>query len=62
MAVSEIKRQEKYEMKIYADNVISTDERFTMDNLNAGNNYKTLSAVFVNCAHFTGAKRKKDTE
>ena len=46
MAVSEIKRQEKYEMKIYADNVISTDERFTMDNLNAGNNYKTLSAVF----------------
>ena len=47
MAVSEIKRQEKYEMKIYADNVISTDERFTMDNLNAGNNYKTLSAVFV---------------
>ena len=46
MAVSEIKRQEKYEMKIYADNVISTDERFTMDNLNAGNNYKTLSAFF----------------
>ena len=23
---------------------------------------KTLSAVFVNCAHFTGAKRKKETE
>lgn len=47
MAVSEIKRQEKYEMKIYADNVTSTDKRFTMDNLNAGNNYKTLSAVFA---------------
>lgn len=37
MAVSEIKRQEKYEMKIYADNVISTDERFTMDILLAQN-------------------------
>lgn len=39
-------KQEKYELKISADSIVSTDERFTMDNLFLGDNYKPLSAVF----------------
>ena len=37
-------RQEKYELLITADSVQSTDERFTMDNLSLGDNYKPLDA------------------
>lgn len=39
-------KQEKYELRITADSVSSTDERFTMDNLGLGDNYKPLSAFF----------------
>jgi len=39
-------RQEKYELIITADSVQSTDERFTMDNLSLGDNYKPLNAYF----------------
>ncbi len=39
-------KQEKYELVITADRVESTDERFTMDNLGLGDNYKTLGALF----------------
>lgn len=39
-------KQEKYELTITADNVISTDERFTMDNISLGDNYKPLSSYF----------------
>ena len=39
-------RQEKYELIITADSVRSTDERFTMDNLSLGDNYKPLDAYF----------------
>lgn len=39
-------RQEKYELLITADSVQSTDERFTMDNLSLGDNYKPLNAYF----------------
>ena len=39
-------RQEKYELLITADSVQSTDERFTMDNLSLGDNYKPLDAYF----------------
>ena len=39
-------KQEKYELIIAADSVNSTDERFTMDNLALGDNYKPLAALF----------------
>lgn len=39
-------KQEKYELRITADSISSTDDRFTMDNLSLGDNYKPLSAYF----------------
>ena len=39
-------KQEKYELTISAAEVGSTDERFTMDNLSLGDNYKPLGAIF----------------
>ena len=36
-------KQEKFEITITADGVTSTDERFTMDNLSLGDNYKPLN-------------------
>ncbi|MFR6065061.1 MAG: McrB family protein [Eubacterium sp.] len=39
-------KQEKYELIITEDSINSTDERFTMDNLTLGNNYKPLDAYF----------------
>lgn len=47
MAIPKIKEQEKFELHITADNVESTDERFTMDNLGLGDNYKPLDAYFM---------------
>lgn len=40
-------KQEKIELTIAADSVISTDERFTMDNLDLGDNYKPIDAFFM---------------
>ena len=37
-------KQEEFEITITADGVTSTDERFTMDNLSLGDNYKPLNA------------------
>ena len=42
----EMKQQEKFELSITADRVESTDERFTMDNLSLGDNYKPLDVYF----------------
>lgn len=42
----ETKQQEKFELSITAESVESTDERFTMDNLSLGNNYKPLDVYF----------------
>lgn len=42
----EIKQYEKFELRVTADSVESTDERFTMDNLTLGDNYKPLGAYF----------------
>jgi GGDEF domain-containing protein len=42
----ETKQQEKFEMSVSAENVESTDERFTMDNLSLGDNYKPLDVYF----------------
>ena len=42
----ETKPQEKFELSITAESIASTDERFTMDNLNLGDNYKPLDAYF----------------
>ena len=39
-------KQEKFELVITAESVDSTDERFTMDNLSLGDNYKPLGALF----------------
>ena len=35
-------RQEKFELTISAESIVSTDERFTMDNLSLGDNYSRL--------------------
>ena len=43
----ETKQQEKFELHITADSVEATDERFTMDNLGLGDNYKPLDAYFM---------------
>ena len=40
-------KQEKYEITVTADSVVSTDDRFTMDNLDLGDNYKPIDAYFV---------------
>lgn len=48
MANSEMNNQEKFQLVISADGVTSTDERFTMDNLSLGDNYKPLGVVFRN--------------
>ncbi len=39
-------KQEKFELTISTESVVSTDERFTMDNLGMGDNYKPLNAYF----------------
>lgn len=43
----EIITQEKYELTITADNLISTDTRFNIDNLNLGDNYEPIDAYYV---------------
>lgn len=40
-------KQEKFELTISAESVVSTDVRFTMDNLSLGDNYKPLGALFM---------------
>lgn len=42
----ETKQQEKFELSITAESVLSTDERFTMDNISLGDNYKPLDVCF----------------
>ena len=39
-------KQEKFELKITAESVISTDTRFMIDNLGLGDNYKPLDVYF----------------
>ena len=41
------KEQKKYELTITAESVISTDDRFSMDNLGMGDEYKPLDAYFI---------------
>lgn len=40
-------KQEKFELTITATEVVSTDDRFTMDNLGLGGNYRPIDAYFV---------------
>ena len=42
----ETKQQEKFQLSVTAASVESTDERFTMDDLSLGDNYKPLDAYF----------------
>lgn len=44
--IIETKQQEKFELSITAECVVSTDERFTMDNISLGDNYKPLDVCF----------------
>ena len=60
----ETKQQEKFELSISAESVESTDERFTMDNLSLGDNYRTLDTYFrkangelVRRSYFKGERR-----
>ena len=39
-------KQEKYELVVTSTNITSTDDRFTMDNLGLGDNYKPLDVYF----------------
>ena len=39
-------KQEKFDLTISAESISSTDERFTVDNLGMGDNYKPLNAYF----------------
>jgi len=41
-------KQEKFELVIMANNVTSIDDRFTMDNIVLGDNYKPLDSYFKN--------------
>jgi hypothetical protein len=53
-------KQEKFELTITADSITSTDERFTMDNLYMGNNYKPIDAYFMrNSNEIIHRKRNK---
>lgn len=42
----ETKQQEKFELTVTAQGVVSTDERFTMDDLSLGDNYVPLGVCF----------------
>lgn len=60
----ETKQQAKFELYITATSVISTDDRFTTDNINLGDNYKSLDAYFeaadgrvIRRAYIKGEKR-----
>ena len=52
-------KQEKYELSITAENIISTDESFTMDDLILGNDYRPLDVYFQK-ANGEVIKRKYD--
>lgn len=41
-------KQEKFELTISKDEIVSTDDRFTIGNLNLGDNYKTIDTYFIN--------------
>lgn len=41
-------KQKKYELVITADGVVSSDERFTMDDLTLGDHYEPLESYFIN--------------
>ena len=43
---SDDSNQIKYEIEIEADSITSTDDRFSMDNLDLGDNYKPIDAYF----------------
>ena len=42
----ETKQQKKFELSITAETVVSTDERFTMNNISLGDSYKPLDVCF----------------
>ena len=52
-------KQEKYELTITADNVVSTDERFSMSKLGSGDNYIPIDVCFIK-ANGEVIKRKRN--
>jgi len=57
-----VSNQEKFELTISADRIVSTDDRFTMDDLSLGDNYKPLDAYFkkANGVKIKRIKRKNE--
>lgn len=51
--------QAKYELVITADGITSTDERFTLDDLGLGDNYKPID-VYLQRANGEAIKRRKE--
>lgn len=60
-------KQEKYELNISSESIVSTDDRFTMDNLNLGDNYKPIAVLFrksdgtvIKRKYYKGEKRNSN--
>ena len=52
-------KQEKYEITVIADAVVSTDDRFDMDHLDSGDHYKPIDAYFVRDGEIVRRNRNK---
>lgn len=55
-------KQEKFELVITANEVKSTDEQFTMNNLGLGDNYKPLDTYFKNASGIVVRRKYKKSE
>ena len=62
------KEQKKYELTITAESVISTDDRFSMDNLGMGDEYKPLDVYFMRASgeivrrHYNKGERRNSNQ
>ena len=57
-----VTKQEKYELTITANEVISTDERFSMDNLSLGDNYKPIDVYFLSAGGEVVTRKRNRSE
>src|SRR5699024_1166386 len=55
-------KQEKFKLIITANEVISTDQEFTMDNLGLGDNYRPLDTYFKNANGAVARRRYNKVE
>lgn len=54
--------QEKFELVITLDGAVSTDERFTMDNLSLGDNYKPIDVYFERAGGEIVRRKRRKSE